>query len=142
MLVKNFVFRQNWVGRRWLVWKKSFLPFLTQPVPRFWPQKAQIRNSLSSILVQKDRNYILSTLWLQMQTLGLHDLTIFKCFRVIFTLKKKTIRFPLSLNLYFRKQKSPKVVNLSLSDETLCLGFWRHKQEKWLFQFSKLSPGS
>ena len=29
------------------------------------------------------------------------DLTIFKCFRVIFSLKKKNIKFPLSFNLYF-----------------------------------------
>ena len=42
----------------------------------------------------------------------------------------------------FHTQKSPKVFNLPLTDETLCLGFWRHKQEKWLFQFSKLSSGS
>ena len=30
-----------------------------------------------------------------------NDLTIFKCFRVVFSLKKKTIKFPLSFNLYF-----------------------------------------
>ena len=39
--------------------KTTFLPFLTQPGPTFWPQKAQIRNSLLSILVKKDRNYII-----------------------------------------------------------------------------------
>ena len=33
-------------------------------------------------------------------------------------------------------------VNLPLTDETLCLRFWRHKQEKWHFQFSKLSVGN
>ena len=32
---------------------------LTQTGPTFWPQKAQIRDSLNSILVKKDRNYII-----------------------------------------------------------------------------------
>ena len=40
-----------------------------------------------------------------------------KSFRVIFFLKMKTITFPLS------KKKSPKVANLPLADETLCLSF-------------------
>ena len=39
--------------------KKLFLPFLTQHGPTFWPQKAQIRNYLNSILVKKDINYII-----------------------------------------------------------------------------------
>ena len=59
MVVKNFVFRQDWVGRKVAGMKKPFLPFLTQPGPTFWPQKTQIRNSLNSILVKKDRNYII-----------------------------------------------------------------------------------
>ena len=42
----------------------------------------------------------------------------------------------------FSTKKSPKVVNLALTDEKLCLNFWRHKQAKWLLQFSKLSLGS
>ena len=41
-----------------------------------------------------------------MPTLGSDDLTFFKCFRVMFSLKKKTIQFPLSFNLYFQ-QKEP-----------------------------------
>ena len=36
--------------------------------------------------------------------LGSDDLTIFKCFRAIFSLKKKTIQFPLSFNLYFQRK--------------------------------------
>ena len=60
MAVKNFVFRQNWVGRKVAGKKKNlFLPFLTQPGPTFWPQKAQRRNSLNNILVKKDRHYII-----------------------------------------------------------------------------------
>ena len=39
--------------------KIFFLPFFTQSGPTFWSQKAQIRNSLNSILVKKDRNYII-----------------------------------------------------------------------------------
>ena len=76
------------------------------------------------------------------RTLGSDDLTIFKCFIVNFSLKRKTIQFLLSLNFVFNTKKSPKVVNLPLTDETLCLSFWRHEQDKWLLQFSKLSSGS
>ena len=32
---------------------------------------------------------------------------------------------------FFSTKKSPKVVNLPLNDEKLCLSFWRHKQAKW-----------
>ena len=49
------------------------------------------------------------------------DLIIFKCFTVIFSLKKKIIQFPLSFHLYFQQKNNPKVVNLPLTDETLCL---------------------
>ena len=31
-------------------------------------------------------------------------------------------------------KKRPKVVNLPFTDETLCLSFWRYKQDKWLLQ--------
>ena len=40
--------------------KKLFLPFLTQPGTKFCTQKAQIRNSLNSILVKKENNYIIT----------------------------------------------------------------------------------
>ena len=53
----------------------------------------------------------------------INDLIIFKCFRLIFSLKKRTRQFPLSLNLYFEQKRVPKVVNLPLTDETLCLRF-------------------
>ena len=42
-------------------------------------------------------------------TLGLDDLIVFKCFRFIFSLKKKTIQFPLSFNLYFQQKRAPKL---------------------------------
>ena len=58
MAIKNFVFKENWVGSK-VAAMKTFLPFLTQPGPTFWPQKAQINNSFRSILVKKDRNYII-----------------------------------------------------------------------------------
>ena len=56
MAVRNFVFRQNWVGRKVVgTKKKTFFPFLTQlGPPRFWPQKTQIRESLNSILVKTE----------------------------------------------------------------------------------------
>ena len=41
-----------------------------------------------------------------------------------------------------KKKKVAKVVNLPLTDEKLYLSFWRHKQVKWLLQFSKLSLDS
>ena len=44
MTVKNFAFRQNWVSRKVAAMKKKLFPFLTEPGPTFWPQKAQIRN--------------------------------------------------------------------------------------------------
>ena len=63
MAVKNFFFRQNWVSRKNVAgMEKPFLPFLAQPEPTFWHQKTQIRNSLNSILVKKDRNYIIINL--------------------------------------------------------------------------------
>ena len=43
----------------------------------------------------------------QRRTLGSDDLKFFKCFRVIFSFKKKTSQFPLSFNLYFQQKKEP-----------------------------------
>ena len=63
------------------------------------------------------------------------DLTIFKRFRVIFSLKKKNYPISAFVQFLFSTKKSPKVVNLPLNDETLCLTFWCHKQDKWLFNF-------
>ena len=63
----------------------------------------------------------------------------FEMFHSYFLLKKEN--YPISA-FVFSTKKSPKVVNLPLTDETLCLRFWRHKQDKSLFQFSKLSWGS
>ena len=40
---------------------------------------------------------------------GSDDQTIFKCFRVIFSLKKKTIQYSLSFNLYFQQKRAPKL---------------------------------
>ena len=42
-----------------------------------------------------------------MRTLGSDDLTISKCFRVIFSLKEKTIQFPTSVDLYFPQKRAP-----------------------------------
>ena len=43
------------------------------------------------------------------------DLRIFKCFRVIFGLKKKAIQFSLSFNLYFQQKRVPKLLICRLS---------------------------
>ena len=68
------------------------------------------------------------------QALGSDDLIIFKCFRVNFFLKKS---YPNSafVQSLFSTKKSPKVVNFPLTLKAL-FDFWRHKQDKWLFQFS------
>ena len=55
MAIKNFVFWENWVGSKVASMKTG----LTRPGPTLWPQKAQIRSSLKSILVRKNRNYII-----------------------------------------------------------------------------------
>ena len=49
------------------------------------------------------------------------DLTIFKRFRVIFSLKKKNYPISAFVQFLFSTKKSPKVVNLPLTDEMLCL---------------------
>ena len=59
MAVKNYFFRQNWVGRKVAGMKKSFFAIFERIWTQFWAQKAQIRNSLNSILVKKDKNYII-----------------------------------------------------------------------------------
>ena len=59
-VIKTLFLGKTGFAERWLVWKKKpFLPFLTRPAPTFWPKKYQTRNSLSSSLVKKDRNYII-----------------------------------------------------------------------------------
>ena len=42
-----------------------------------------------------------------MLALGSDDLIIFKWFRVISSLKKKAVQFPLSFNLYFEQKRAP-----------------------------------
>ena len=63
MAFKNFIFRENWVGKEVAGIKIAFfLPFLNQPGPTFWPQKATIWNSLNRISMfnaQKGRSYII-----------------------------------------------------------------------------------
>ena len=41
MVLKNFSFRENWVGVEVAGMKIAFLPFLTQHGPTFWPSKGQ-----------------------------------------------------------------------------------------------------
>ena len=60
-------------------------------------------------------------------------------FQGYFLLKEENYPFSAFIQSLFSTKKSPKVVNLSLTDETLCLTFGRQKQGKWLFQVLKLS---
>ena len=41
MALKNFSFRENWVGIEVAGMKIAFLPFLMQHEPKFWPTKGQ-----------------------------------------------------------------------------------------------------
>ena len=59
MAIKNFVFRQNWFGRKVAGIKKSFLVIFDPTWTSILAPKAQIRNSLNNILVKKGRNYII-----------------------------------------------------------------------------------
>ena len=55
MAVRNFVFRQDWVGM-----KKNFFAIFNPTWTHILPQKTQIRIFLNSVLVKKDRNYIIT----------------------------------------------------------------------------------
>ena len=50
MAVKNFVFRENWVGCVVAGMNIAFLSFLTQPGPTVHPKKAQVWNSLNNFI--------------------------------------------------------------------------------------------
>ena len=67
MAVKNFVFRQNWIGRKVAGMKKTFLAIFDPTWTHIRnSQKAQIWNSLNSILVKKDRNNVINFLTLRL----------------------------------------------------------------------------
>ena len=59
MAVENFVFRENWVGSKVTGMKTTFFAIFDSTWTHIvWAQKAHMRNSLKSILVRKNRNYI------------------------------------------------------------------------------------
>ena len=64
-------------------------------------------------------------------TLGSDDLVIFKYFGVIFFLKKKTIQFPISFDLYFQQKRAPK---LSICDLPT-------KRSVWAFDVTNRTNG-
>ena len=59
MAVKNFSFKENWVGSKVTGMKATFLSFFKQPGPTFLSQTVQTRISLKKILVKKNKNYII-----------------------------------------------------------------------------------
>ena len=59
MVVMIFVFRQDWVGRKVAGMKKTFFAFFDWTCTHILALKVQIKNFLNSILVKKDRNYII-----------------------------------------------------------------------------------
>ena len=70
-------------------------------------------------------------LYAQRRTLALDDLTVLRCFRVIFSLKKKTIQFTISLSFFFQQKKSPK---LSICDLLT-------KSSVWVFDITNRRNG-
>ena len=59
MAAKNFDFRENWVGSKVTGMKTFFCHFWSNLDPHFGTKNTLIRNYLNSILVKKDKNYIL-----------------------------------------------------------------------------------
>ena len=55
----------------------------------------------------------------------------FKCFRVIFSLKKKTTQFPISFNLYFHQKRAPKLPICHLST----------KRSVWVYDVTNRTNG-
>ena len=81
----------------------------------FWDEIKYKNNLPDSILSsQKKLMPWLSQIyiWLRRRTLGSDDLTVFKCFRVSFFLKRQAVEFSFSLT-----KNSPKVVSLPLTDK-------------------------
>ena len=67
MAVKNFVFRQYWIGRKVAGMKKTFLAIFDPTWTHIMnSQKAQIWNSLNSILVKIEINIIINFLALRL----------------------------------------------------------------------------
>ena len=63
VFVRLWLLRTLFLGKtglvvRWLVWKQPCLPFLPLCIPTFWPQKAEISNSLNSILIFNQQAFI------------------------------------------------------------------------------------
>ena len=59
MAVKNFVFRENWVGSKVAGMRTTFLVIFDPTWTYILAPKGQIKNSLKSSLVRKNRNYII-----------------------------------------------------------------------------------
>ena len=57
MIVKNFIFRQEWVGRKVAGMKKTFFTIFYPTCTHILALKSP--NFLNSILFKKDRNYII-----------------------------------------------------------------------------------
>ena len=66
------------------------------------PRKGDVVNRLARVCMLGD-NLIFHL------TLGSDDQTVFECFRVIFSLKKKPTQCPLSFNLYLQQKRAPKL---------------------------------
>ena len=59
MAVKNFVFRENWVGSKVAGMKTIFFATFDLTWTHILAPKGSMRNSLKSILVRKNRNYVI-----------------------------------------------------------------------------------
>ena len=99
------------------------------------------RNQRRCVLYQKRHN----PLGISLPTLLIADSRVgwpnnFWMFYSYFLLKKE--KYPIStfIQSLVLTKKSSKIFSLPLTDETLSLSFWPHKEDKWLFQFSSYHP--
>ena len=69
LALKNFSFRENWVGSEVAGMKIAFLPFLTQHGPTFWPKKGQnmefLKQNLNFESLRKTGVILLPSMWLK-----------------------------------------------------------------------------
>ena len=71
--------------------------------------RAYIGETKQYLLARQYEHLGLSVLTEKLLKADSRDLTIFKFFGVIFSLKKKTNQFPLSFDLYFPQKRAPKL---------------------------------
>ena len=94
--------------------------------------RTEIKYPLGKSIIKFCRRcFTKQTFPIERQALGSDGLIIFKRFRVIFSLKTKTILFPLSFSLYFQQKRAPKLPIYHLPT----------KRSVWLFDVTNRTNG-